>query len=317
MRGAQVAAVVAVFAIVAAACGGTSVETTGDVGSTGAATSTTAAAPTTTAAAPATTAAFPSTTAAVTTTSTPADEGTFFVVSGVCPLGWWDGDWESGDTLPVTGGEEYQVVRLDEPITTATGSAPTTTCDPLQLTSVLLEPTIATGPFEIDPIAIQTAGNVRPREVALLELDQQVYVDATASLLQSRGVADPVVNVEQVIRTDLEGDGDDEVIVAASTLDPADFTSAAIGDSSVVFLRKVVEGEVQTAVLAEVIVTSLDQVPFGVARYRVSAIADLNGDGKTEIVLSSESWEGASLEAWEYVDDDLGAVRALSCGCGA
>jgi hypothetical protein len=35
-----------------------------------------------------------------------------------------------------------------------------------------------------------------------------------------------------------------------------------------------------------------------------------------EIVINGRVWEGAFLEAREYVNDDLGPVEVLSCGCG-
>lgn len=315
MRRVRVLAAMVVFAMVVAACGDNAASTT----TTTAAPPATSAAPTTVpppapSTAPPTTPA--PTTSTTTTTMAPLDPGTFLVTSGVCTLGWWDGDWQSGDGLPVTGGEEYQVVRLDEPITTAVGSAPTTTCEPLELTSVLLDPDPSVDYFDVDPIAVQTEFDVRPHEVEMLGLDLPAYIDATTELLAARGVVVPLINVEQVIRTDLEGDGTDEVIVAASTIDPSDVLATEVGDYSLVYLRKVVQGEVQTAILVDEIVTSLDQLPFGAVRYRVSAVADLNGDGKMEIVLSSEVWEGASVEAWEYVNDDLGPVQVLTCGCG-
>lgn len=316
MRRVHVLVAIVGFAVIAGACGDDDATAT---------TVTTAAPPATTVAPstappPPSSTAPPTTPAPTTTTTTttmaPLDPGTFLVTSGICTLGWWDGDWQSGDGLPVTGGEEYQVVRLDEPITTSVGSAPTTTCEPLELTSVLLDPDPSVDYFDVDPIAIQTESDVRPHNVEMLGLDLPAYIDATTALLTTRGVVDPVINIEQVIRTDLEGDGTNEVIVAASTIDPGDVFAAGVGDYTLVYLRKVVQGEVQTAILVDEIITSLDQLPFGAVRYRVSAVADLNGDGKMEIVLSSEVWEGASVEAWEYVNDDLGPVQVHTCGCG-
>ena len=84
---------------------------------------------------------------ATSTTTTPAstttpDPGTFLAVGNTCSLGWWDGEWRRGDDLPVSGGEEYQVVRLDEPITRTVGSEPRPSCDPLDLVSVEFERSI-------------------------------------------------------------------------------------------------------------------------------------------------------------------------------
>jgi len=254
------------------------------------------------------------TTATVTTTTLP-DLSTYLVAGNTCLLGWWDGGWQSGDDLPVSGGEQYQVVRLDEPISSATGSEARPSCEPLDLVSIEFEPAIPGGFREIDALAVQTDGAVRPHPVEMLS-SSPAYEDATSELLEVRVPGVPVVNITQVIRTDLEGDGVDEVIIAASTI-PDDLISSQVGDYSIVFLRKVIDVEVETAILGLSIVDDLDNLFQDLVIFDVSAVADLNGDGKMEIVLNGTVWEGAFLQAWEYVDDDLGPVEVLSCGCGS
>ena len=256
------------------------------------------------------------TTETTTSTSMPALPDTFLTVGNTCLLGWWDGDWASGDDLPISGGEEYQVVRLDEPITTTLGSGPTSHCEPLDLVSVELEPPIPGDFLEIDALAIQSSGPVRPHPVEMLGLTIPAYIEATSELLETRVPGIPIINITQVIRTDLEGDGIDEVIVAATTI-PEDLISAQVGDYSIVYLRKVIEGEVQTAILGESIIEDLENLFQNLAIFEVAAVADLNEDGRMEIVLNGTVWEGAFLQAWEYINDDLGPVEALSCGCGS
>jgi hypothetical protein len=251
-----------------------------------------------------------------TTTTEPPAVDTLVTVGNTCLLGWWDESWQSGDDLPVGGGEEYQVVRLDEPIALTTGSGARSHCEPLDLVSVEFDPEIPGGFREVDALAIQTQGEVRPSPVELLGLSTPAYITATSELLETRVAGIPIITLTQVIRTDLEGDGVDEVIVAASTI-PDDLISSQVGDYSIVYLRKVIEGEVQTAILGLSIVEDLDNLFQNLAVFEVAAVADLNGDGKMEIVLNGTVWEGAFLQAWEYVDDDLGPVEVLSCGCGS
>lgn len=257
-----------------------------------------------------------STTVEASTTATTEPPDTLVTVGNTCLLGWWDEGWQNGDDLPVAGGEEYQVVRLDEPITLTTGSGARTHCEPLDLVSVEFDPEIPGSFAEIDALAIQTQGEVRPSPVELLGLSIPAYVTATSELLETRVSGIPIINITQVIRTDLEGDGVDEVIVAASTI-PDDLISSQVGDYSIVYLRKVIDGEVQTAILGESIVEDLDNLFQNLAVFEVAAVADLNADGRMEIVLNGTVWEGAFLQAWEYVDDDLGPVEVLSCGCGS
>ena len=300
---------VAVLVILAACTADSGIPSTGPT--TTAATTTTAPTTPTTSIAPATT-----TTASSSTTTTLLDPDTFLAVGKTCLLGWWDGDWQSGDDLPVSGGEDYQVVRLDEPIASTTGSEARPSCEPLDLVSVEFDPAIPGDFFEIDALAIQTGAAVRPHTVELLGLSIPAYIEATSSLLATRVPGIPVVNLTQVIRTDLEGDGTDEVIVAASTI-PDDLISSQVGDYSIVYLRKVIEGEVQTAILGVSVVEDLDNLFQNLAVFEVAAVADLNGDGKMEIVINGTVWEGAFLQAWEYINDDLGPVEVLSCGCGS
>ena len=265
---------------------------------------------------PITTTSTTTTTSASSTTTTMLNLDTLLVVGNTCSLGWWDGAWQSGDDLPVSGGEEYQVVRLDEPITFTTGSEARPFCEPLELVSVEFEPEIPGGFRDVDALAIQTGAAVRPHPVELLGLSIPAYIEATSELLETRVAGIPIINLTQVIRTDLEGDGTDEVIVAASTI-PDDLISSQVGDYSIVYLRKVIEGEVQTAILGESIVEDLDNLFQDLAVFEVSAVADLNGDGKMEIIINGTVWEGAFLQAWEYINDDLGPVEVLSCGCGS
>jgi hypothetical protein len=111
--------------------------------------------PTTSAPVPATTAPPTATSGAPTTTSpTPMVRSVIVGVTGV--LGWWDGArWIRQDegTVPAVGGERYQVVGVDRPITEAVGSAPTTSCDVLDVPNadIALDPAAfamnAAGPF--------------------------------------------------------------------------------------------------------------------------------------------------------------------------
>jgi hypothetical protein len=251
-----------------------------------------------------------------TTTTVPPVVDTYLTAGNTCLLGWWDGEWQSGDELPVRGGEPYQVVRLDDPISLTSGSGARPFCAPLDLVSVEFDPPLPGDFFELDALAIQTETDVRPSPVEPLGRSLPAYVEATSELLETRVPGIPIINLTQVIRTDLEGDGVDEVIVAASTI-PDDLISSQVGDYSIVYLRKLIEGEVQTAILGESIVENLDNLFQNLVVFEVAAVADLNGDGKMEIVLNGTVWEGAFLQAWEYVNDDLGPVEVLGCGCGS
>jgi hypothetical protein len=254
------------------------------------------------------------------TTTTSSIEGDWadepLVVTGFGALGWWDGsDWimaEDAGALPVVGGEDYQIARIGlQAITTA--GPQTFVCDPIGIIGVEVNnPELLgewPGPYGV---AISAPWELQPHLLESLS-DDGTYAGFASELLSSRGldVASPVI--KQLFRTDLEGDGVNEVIVVAEDVTPGLIMEE--GDYSVAFLRKVVQGEVQTAILGATVIGSGDD-QFG-ASYTIGAVADLSGDGTMEIVLDSAYFEGLSVGVVEYVNDDLGTVTQLEVGCGS
>ncbi len=263
------------------------------------------------------------TTTEATTTTTElagdwADEP--LVVSKFGALGWWDGgNWVQVDeltSLPVSGGEDYQVVLFgsDEIIS---GGTPTIQCEPLFNPGVILSDTDALGDWP-DPVgvAISAPWDITPHFIQE-EIDNGTYSVLARPLLAARGldVENPVI--KQVIRFDLQGDGENEVLVVAEDIEDSESLFAQEGDYSLVFLRVVVEGQVQTAILGESIVVEVQEgvTPF-VLSHSVAAVADLSGDGKMEMIIHEVYYEGSGWSVWEYVNDDLGPVFQIGSGCG-
>ena len=271
---------------------------------------------TTTTVEPTTTTSPETTTTIETTTTTDALSGWAdlpIVVAGFGALGWWDGTgWVDADNaLPVVGGENYQVAVLGLTATT-TGSAQELVCEPLENVGVVLanERLLGEwpGPYGV---AISAPWTLTPHLVESVA-DDGTYAEFASQLLSERGleVADPVIT--QLLRVDLEGDGLNEVIVVSEEITGG--MLPAVGDYSIIFMRKVVQGDVETAVLAESIV--LDEETFPES-FRVGSVADMSGDGKMEIIVSSAYFEGLAVEVFEYVNDDLGPVAQIATGCGA
>lgn len=307
--------------LVLAACssGETAESTTTSTTSTTLVTTTTA--PTTTSTAPSTT----STTAATTTTTVASDTTTSLlagnwadgplVTTDFGALGWWNGsDWLDAETegaLPIVGGEDYQTIVLDSLGLTSAGPQ-TIVCEPLELLGVqLADPGLLgdfPGPYGV---AVSAPWELQPYLFEVTD-DDGTYSGFAAEILSARGldVAGPVI--KQLIRTDLEGDGVNEVIVVAEDVTPGFLME--VGDYSIVFMRKVIEGDVQTAILEETVVLGDDQQYSGA--HSVGSVADMNGDGKMEIVTNSAFFEGFGVSVWEYVNDDVGPVIRLQNGCG-
>lgn len=308
------------FSLVLAACGEDSGgETTSTQPAT---TSTSSSDPATTT--PETTTTVPETTTTEPTTTTTELAGEWadepLVVSTFGALGWWDGgNWMQVDeltSLPVSGGEDYQVVLLGSD-QVVSGGTPTVQCEPLFNPGVELSDADALGEWP-GPVglAISAPWDLTPHFIQE-ETDNGTYSDFARPLLATRGldVENPVI--KQVVRFDIDGNGENEVLAVAEDIEDSDSLFAQEGDYSLVFMRIVVEGEVQTAILGESIVTEVQEgtTPF-ILSHSVAAVADLSGDGKMEMIIHEVYYEGSGWTVWEYVNDDLGPVFQIGSGCG-
>lgn len=262
------------------------------------------------------------TTTTLGTTTTAGLEGNWaddpVVAAGFGALGWWDGGaWvavDAGTTLPLAGGESYQVAFLGvEAITT--GGAPEQICEPLNNPGVVLEDEALLGDWP-GPygVAVSAPWDIVPHLVEEFEDEDGSNAAFASEVLAEHGLDVPEPPIKQLLRVDLEGDGVNEVIVVIEDVTEGLF--AELGDYSLAFLRKTVGDSIQSFVLGESVITDEGQLPF-VNSYAIGAVADMSGDGKMEIVLSSAYYEGLGVEVWEYVNDTAGAVLQISSGCGA
>lgn len=90
------------------------------------------------------------------------------------------------------------------------------------------------------------------------------------------------------------------------------------GDYAITLLRSVVDGQVHSEVLHSYVTDPPN--PPGEQQYlataEVLAAADLNGDGRMEIVLRHQYYESSGASVHEIADDGT-AAEVLSVDCGA
>lgn len=267
-----------------------------------------------------TTALATTTTAQESTTTSDATDGEWadepVVVAGWGALGWFDGSgWVQvleGDALPVVGGESYQIAVLDLSAVT-TGSEQKILCEPLNNTGVELAHQELLGEWP-GPygVAISAPWSLTPHVVEAFS-DDGTYAALASDLLAERGLDVPDPVIKQLLRVDLEGDGVNEILVV--TEDLTNGLQPTAGDYSMIFMNKVIEGEVEVAVLGEAIVSDPD-FDF-IVGFSVGSVSDLSGDAKMEIVVSSAYFEGLGVEVFEYVNDDIGPISQIAAGCGS
>ena len=165
-------------------------------------------------------------------------------------------------------------------------------------------------------IGLAASWNPLPRQPKMADLTQRVYLDATRAFLESRGLKNPEVKIKQIIRVDLDGDGEEEVLISATNYltDGDGITSSAkAGAYSCVFLRRVVKGQVRTQFVAGEFYPKAKT--FNAPNeYSVAAVLDLNGEGEMEVVVRSAYYEGGSTSVYRCTETKV--TELLTAGCG-
>ncbi len=231
-----------------------------------------------------------------------------------------DGKWIKADEVAKSMADEttYRIYGM----TAALGEAKAGKAKPEEV------PCEETRAVELSPkpekgaVAIAAPWNALPRKVQVLDPTQKVYVDAVREFLKTKGIDQPKVQIENIIRVDLDGDGEEEVLISATDYFSKDKSvpmRSPAGSYSMVLLRRVVAGKVETQLVEgefypKAYVRKEDTFDAPNA-YKVIAVLDLNGDGKMEIVVGSRYYEGESTTIYQC--DPKKIEDVLSVGCGA
>lgn len=170
---------------------------------------------------------------------------------------------------------------------------------------------------EKQAIAVAAPWNPMPRTARAGDKTQEVYVKAARDFLLGKGIARPLVKITQLLRIDLDGDGEEEALLSATNYpgEPGESPyHAEAGNYSFVLLRRIVDGKVQTKLIDGEFYpkASKSQTPY---RYEVSGLLDLDGDGRLEMVIYSAYYEGATVTVWHF--DPAKLKKVLEIGCGA
>jgi len=235
------------------------------------------------------------------------------------------GNWVKADKAAKSVGKKttYQVYGLTKQVGQITAGKPKSVEEPCPDT---LTVSLSSKPKD-GVIGLAAPWNALPRAPVIADATQPVYVDAVRDFLQTRGIADPKVRITRILRVDLEGDGEAEVLISAtnyftgdkSNVHPAaPFSEAPIhapqgGSYSIVILRRVIEGNVQTKLVAgEVYAKPDESVAPNV--YNLVAVLDLNGDGKLEVIVHSFYYEGGQTTIYRCEPDKIEPVLSVECG---
>ncbi len=182
-------------------------------------------------------------------------------------------------------------------------------CPETQVVSTLKTPESAV-------IGLAAPWNALPRPVRVTDTGQAVYRAAVRSFITEHGLKNPEVKITQILRVDLDGDGEEEVLISATNYSSEDGsapTSGRKGDYSFVLLRRMRAGKVETKLVAGEFYRSAktSDTPYV---HRVAAILDLNGDGKMEVVVTSNYYEGGTTTVYRCTPTKVEEVLSVACG---
>lgn len=244
--------------------------------------------------------------------------------------GWHNGEWLQNKmaTHQLDIKQSWQILSLDGQYQTSKSIHPPSHKPPCEDSSLVHIPS---SPSRQHRLAISPYLKAQPRPIHILSNQNTFYRQEIRSQLIKKGVLNPIINMTNAIRVDLDGDGRDEVILAASYFantangqQAGNLKSswppphAGAGDYSIMLMRYLHNGVVKTKILHESIFIRDEksdaewQMP---TIANLAGIADLNGDNKMELVIWDAYYEGFGARVFEWTPE-LGLIERLNAGCG-
>ena len=236
-----------------------------------------------------------------------------------------DGKWIKAEEAAkaLRGETTYRIYGLTQSLGEAKGGKPKPAEE--EVCSDLLTVSLSSQP-EKGAIALAAPWNALPPKVQILDATQQVYVDAARDFLKRKGIDKPKVKIESILRVDLDGDGEEEEVLISATnyfqKDEGAPMRSPAGSYSMVLLRRVVAGKVETQLVEGEFHPKAypgkgtdDDASFDAPNaYKVIAVLDLDGDGKMEIVVRSDYYEGGATTIYRCNPKKVEELLSVACG---
>ena len=160
--------------------------------------------------------------------------------------------------------------------------------------------------------------NPLPRVPKKLDQTNKTYQKIALDFLRTKGMKTTNVKLERVVSIDLEGDGTDEIFIEATNYKDKNGEiggTARAGNYSFVLMRKIVGGKPKNFLVEGEFNPKKPKIEDYISEFDLSAFADLNGDGKMELILKGlYSYGGQSTEIYESNKNNLKEVLSVECG---
>jgi hypothetical protein len=162
-------------------------------------------------------------------------------------------------------------------------------------------------------VGLNAKWNLTPRAVKEISKTDATYLKIVGDFARSKGIAKPIAKISQGFRVDLDGDGTEEVLLAATNYKTELKLRIYPGDYSFLLLRKVINGKAQNILIGGEFYPKSSEFAAP-NEYSIQTIADLNGDGRMEIVMHAAYYEGAGSEVYDV--SGAKPKMVLGAGCG-
>ncbi len=233
-------------------------------------------------------------------------------------LGRWTGnDWETAldedqqPRQPAIADDEVLIHEIDvEPINGSVGATAEACTD--GRTGPVISPN-ARAPevpgFGYRSIAFAADWETQPRPIAVVDATVASYVDAGVAAFDDTGVDASSGELEQIVVTDLDGDGDSESLVA---FEGADFSTLLLIDADSGTALTVARDNVPVATVDTAAATT-EPPEASFEQQRVLAVADVNGDGLMEFTTHAFEGDESTVIVHTYDGTEVTAVLTTSC----